>query len=143
MERLERTAGKEFKIDDTLLRQTKRDNLANDRVKVPKPWEEGWKEWVEFTRKQQKESESLAMMMVGLSLSSDANANPDHVVSRPSTSSNFSRPGTSFKQPNSKKLVIDPTPFFSYINYNILKLVDPIIYYNIFSFTTTPTPKAS
>ena len=129
MERLERTAGKEFKIDDTLLRQTKRDNLANDRVKVPKPWEEGWKEWVEFTRKQQKESESLAMTTAGLSLSSDANANAnanaDHVVSRPSTSSNFSRPGSSFKQPNSKKLVIDPTPIFSFINYNILKLVDP------------------
>ena len=111
MERLERTAGKEFKIDDTLLRQTKRDNLANDRVKVPKPWEEGWKEWVEFTRKQQKELESLSIPTTGLS--SDANA--DHLVSRPSTSSNFSRPGTGFKQPNSKKLVFTPLCFHSLI----------------------------
>jgi hypothetical protein len=56
---LEREVKHDFLLDDDLMRQTLKDDALNEREKVLKPWEEGYKDWKEF-RQNELEREAIA-----------------------------------------------------------------------------------
>lgn len=56
---LEREVKHDFLLDDDLMRKTLKDDTLNEREKVLKPWEEGYKDWKEF-RQNELEKEAIA-----------------------------------------------------------------------------------